>query len=1168
MKITNTPNHKIPFTKKNLAILIFVLSSFVHTKAQVIINEIMAYNTIGIINPDLGIRTDWIELYNTGTDPFDLTSCSLSDERDDLLKWNFPPGTVIDSGAFLVIWADNEEDILNGLHASFKLNVAGEKVYLSDQNGLVLDSLSYLRQYEMDSYGKNDTLGLVYFSNPTAGEHNDESSSYRLAVGISYNPPPGIYPDYQMVELSWGESNAVIHYTLDGSEPDENSDVYAGPIGIPGNTVIRTKIWADGYRPGWIETATYLVSDTFNLPVFSLVTDPVNLWDDVQGIYVAGTNGIIAYCSEEPRNWNQEWERPVSLEYYGKSGLRKLYTDGGVRIHGGCSRQSAMKSLAFFARNEYGNNELRYPFFREKNIDWFKDLIFRNSGNDFPYTMMRDGIIQAVAKSNMDIDKQAFEPVLVFLNGEYWGIHNLREDVNEHFFESNFDIPGDEIDILKTGNQVISGTAADFISLENYMGSHDLAVQENYNYVADRIDINEYINYQITEMFFANRDWPANNQKYWRHRTTDGKWRWIMFDMDFTWGLYDFNPAIDMFTFTTATDGPDWPNPPWATFFFRKLLENEGFRDQFIQKFMMHLNTTFQPENVIHVIDSMQGMIYDEFPAHIARWNEPWSMEQWNSNVEELRTFARLRPDYVWQTMRNYFSLGTEIYLSVDYPDTAGKIMVNEFIVPPGGMNGKYISGLPMDIQAFPAPGNKFVRWDVTPSDQIEETILPRQSVWKYSDTGIYPGAGWNSAGFDDSSWPEGQGELGYGDGLENTILYFGPDSNNKYITYYFRKEIEIENLPESSDQSIYLMRDDGAVIYINGKEVLRVNMPDGNISDETLAISYAGGGDESTYFEYHLDSLYLQTGTNIIAVEIHQSGVTSSDISFDMEITGSYFIIGEPVPYEGSHLSLTPTKGLTIHPVFSQSEEVPHIVINEFMATNQDAYEDEFGEDADWIELFNTEQFDVNISGFYVTDNLGEPFRWQIPDEFPEKTTIPAEGYIVLFADKDTLQGPLHLDIKLGAEGEEIGLSLINNNIFHWLDTISYGPQTTNVSYGRFPDGASDWEMMTKFTPGATNQLITTVPVISKQDFRLYVYPNPAGDIAWLHITGLAEESSGSFEVSLYDLTGRLILNETKLAGASEYSGSIDLSEIPPGFYILQVGNGIEQISTRLIRK
>ncbi len=1148
--------------------ILFILFLTDTARSQLAINEIVAYNVTGKINPDLYMRTDWIEIFNAGNDSLDLSLYSLSDNPENLDKWDFPAGTYIGPGSFLLVWADEADETPTGLHTSFKLNVSGETLFLTDGQGILIDSLSYPRQFADVSYGKTDTGSLVYFSYPTPGATNDMASSYRLATGIIYNPPPGIYQDYQMVELSWIDSNAIIRYTLDGSEPDENSDIYGGPIGVQNNAIIRTKIWADGYLPGWIETATYLINDTFNLPVFSLVTNPVNLWDSILGIYVEGTNGITGYCSEVPVNWNQDWERPVSLELLGKSGTRKLYADGGLKIHGGCSRMAPMKSLGYFSRNEYGSNELRYPFFREKeDVTWFKDLIFRNGGNDFWYTMMRDGIIQAVAKSNMDIDNQAYEPVIVFLNGEYWGIHTLREDVNEHYFESNYGIPSGEIDLLKTYNQVVSGTGIYFENLEIYMESHNLAIQSYYDYVADRIDIKEYINYQITEMFFANRDWPGNNQKYWRHRTTNGKWRWIMFDLDFTWGLYEFDPAFDMFTFCTATDGPGWPNPPSATFLFRKLLENKGFREQFIMTYMMHLNTTFQPANVIHFIDSMQADIYDEFPAHIARWEQPWSLDQWNTNVEELRNFARMRPDYVWNSLRNYFFLGPEISLSMSYPDTAGIVMMNDYILPPGRFEGRYISGIPLKLQAYPAANRKFVGWNINEYDEYSETILPGKSTWKYLDTGVYPGDGWNSSGFDDSGWKEGQGELGYGDGDETTTLDFGPDANNKYITYYFRKEIEIENKYPYTESLIRLMRDDGAVIYINGKEVLRVMMPEGDIGNETLAINSAGGSDESTYFEYNIDSLYLTTGTNIIAVEIHQSGATNSDISFDLELARSFSIVGDTVRFEDSEISLSPIHSLRIEPVFIKSDDIPDIVINEFMATNQDAYEDEFGEDADWIELFNREEFDVNIAGYYITDDLGEPFRWKIADGYAEKTTIPATGYIVLFADRDTLQGPMHCDIKLGAEGEEIGLSVTVNNEFHWIDTISYGPQTTNVSFGRYPDGAPELLMMPQFTPGSSN-VYSAIPVINKQEFRLYVYPNPAEDIAWIQITGLADRSSGKLEISLFDLTGRLILHEVILADNNEYSGSFDLSQIPQGFYILKVRNGTDQLSTRLIKK
>jgi len=236
-------------------------------------------------------------------------------------------------------------------------------------------------------------------------------------------------------------------------------------------------------------------------------------------------------------------------------------------------------------------------------------------------------------------------------------------------------------------------------------------------------------------------------------------------------------------------------------------------------------------------------------------------------------------------------------------------------------------------------------------------------------------------------------------------------------------------------------------------------------------------------------------------------------------------------------------------------------------MASNQDAYEDEYGEDADWIELLNLEQYDVNISGYYFTDNLGEPFKWQIPDGFPESTTIPAGGYLVLFADRDTLQGPLHLDFKLGAEGEEIGLSAIFNNVFHWIDTVIFGPQITNLSYGRHPDGASGWVLMTHYTPGTPN-LPTSVPIFTGPEFRVEIYPNPADDVAYLQITNLTEKPSADFVITLYDLAGRIIKTDELWIPGTRYSGSIDLSKVSQGFYILNVGNGVEQVSTRLIRK
>ncbi len=1153
--------------KRTVIYILFIFNFLASGKAQVFINEVMAFNTSTILNPQTGTYTDWIEIYNSGDITYDLTYCSLSDRFDNPGKWIFPSGTTIGPGKYLLIWADNPEHQIAGLHASFKLDVAGESLYLSNLGtGQMIDSIRFDRQFENVSFGNNNKSEHVYFSNPTPGNQNDHSSGYKLAFGIQFDPPPGLYPDAQNIALTWNGTGPTIRYTLDGSEPDENSEAYLGPIHVNNNTVIRTKIWAEGYEPSWIETGTYIIGQTFNLPVFSLVTDPPNLWDDYTGIYIEGLNGIPGYCNDQPMNFNQDWERPLSLEYFDLSGKRILQIDGGTKIFGGCSRGSPMKSLAFYLRKQYGANELRYPFFREKDIDWFKGLVFRNSGNDFQYTLMRDGIMQAVVKSQMDVDAQAFEPAHIFLNGEYWGIHNLREKLNEHYIYSNYGIPPEEIDFIKNRGQVFAGSYTNYNQLNNYLISHNLSVQENYDWVASKMDVDEYMNYLITEMFFGNDDWPGNNLRYWRPNTAEGKWRWILFDLDFGMGLYGFEPSQDMFTFSTAENGPDWPNPSWATLIIRRLFENEGFRNEFIRKYMMHLNTTFQQERIIQVIDSLYGMIAGDYPMHNNRWAEPWSLDQWEANIEQLRDFARMRPEFVWQNMRRFFSLGDVIMFNIENSDADGTVKVNGFEIPADGFSGRFFKGFPLELEALPATGNTFSMWEMSTGNLHQENLLPANSNWKYFDKGYSPGASWNLPGFDDTSWDEGKGELGYGDVGETTILNYGPDPENKYITYYFRSEFELTDISNFTGFTINLMRDDGAVIYVNGEEVLRSNMPSGDIGYDTYAVTFIGGDDEITYFGFQLDELPVQNGANSIAVEIHQNGPNSSDISFDLELSGNYYAAGEITFLYDSHVAFEPTEGITIKPVFKTVDELPDLIINEFMADNQTAYQDESGEFEDWIEIFNAGQQVVNLAGFYFTDDLSDPFKYMIPDNFPDQTTIHPGEYLVLFADQDTLLGPLHLNFRLGTAGEEIGLSTIFQDEFTWVDSVLFGPQTTDQSYGRFPDGASDWNTMVQYTPGVSN-ILTTNLVNQIRDFQMEVYPNPAVDLVTIDIRNYSHNPDcNAFTLYLFDLTGRLILRQEMRNPYGDFTHTLDISQVPSGFYLLKAGNGNRGVIERLI--
>jgi hypothetical protein len=384
---------------------------------------------------------------------------------------------------------------------------------------------------------------------------------------------------------------------------------------------------------------------------------------------------------------------------------------------------------------------------------------------------------------------------------------------------------------------------------------------------------------------------------------------------------------------------------------------------------------------------------------------------------------------------------------------------------------------------------------------------------------------------------------------------------------YYFRHIVTLDSLIPFQEYELNLMCDDGAVIYINGEEVLRVNMPAGEIGYDTPAITYVGGTDESTYYIYHPENVRLNQGDNIIAVEVHQSGGTSSDISFDMDLSGKSTVMGEKVQYTGSPLNLTPGQGMDIKVVFEDLTSLPGLKINEFMASNQNAVVDEFGESADWIEIYNPGQDEVNIGGYYLTDDLNEPFKWQIPEGYATSTTIAAGGFIILYADEDTLQGPLHLGFRLDAAGEEIGLSTILNDVFCWIDTVSYNQQEINISCGRYPDGSPAWHLMTSYSPDAGN-IVTSVQIPVNKPFTVDAYPNPAEDILFLDISGLPSGSASRIDLRLYDVTGRVILSEEMVAVGSAAEGAIDLSGIPAGIYILKVTDGTHGQSVRLLRK
>ncbi len=611
-------------------------------------------------------------------------------------------------------------------HANFKLSSSGETVSLTHKNSVVADSITFEIIPGGHSFGrnKNSYENWVFFNKPTPGLLNQSSNLIDVVSSVvQFSITEMFLTTSQNLILSGAESGEEIRYTLDGVEPTISSSLYNNPIKIDKNINVRARIFKVNYVPGKITTRTYLFDTPPTLPVISVTTNPDNLWDNKTGIYVLGDD----YKEEIPNygaNFWEDWEKAASIEMIETDGSRLFSLNCGIKIFGGWSRAHDNKSLAIFFRNEYGDPKLKgVQLFESKPITKFKSLVLRNSGNDYGNTKMRDGMLTSLVR-NLDIDLQAYRPTILYLNGEYWGIINLREKINEDYLENNYDVKADKVDILQSNVSVVEGSNEHYLALLDFIENNDLSDDSNYEVVSQQMDISNFIDYQLSEIYFNNRDWPGNNIKYWRPQTDEGKWRWLMYDTDFGFGIWNApDYKKNTLAFATATDGSGWPNPPWSTFLFRKLLENETFKNRFINRYADVLNSTFLPDNVISHIDSLYQTIEPEMQRNYEKWLSP-NLNYWNQNIQNMIGFATNRPFYERLYIKQEFSIPEyhKVKISI-LPSVGGQVDLNTLAISKSGWQGEYFEGVPITLTANSYAGYKFKSWMIDNVEITDKTI-------------------------------------------------------------------------------------------------------------------------------------------------------------------------------------------------------------------------------------------------------------------------------------------------------------------------------------------------------------------------------------------------------------------------------------------------------------
>ncbi|HHT15416.1 MAG: lamin tail domain-containing protein [Christensenellales bacterium] len=651
---------------------------------QVYIWEAMSSNTAVELSPGEPF-CDWVELYNQGSEPVDLSNWGLSDNVKWPRKWQFPQGTVIRPGEFKVIRLNKSKEPgsdASMLQASYALKRAGgETVTLSFPDGRVIDKMPMPELPANISYGRTNTKnGFFYFNAATPGEDNATPfAGFAQTPVLSH--AGGLYKENILLEMSV-EDGSLIRYTLDGSTPTlENGQVYERPLEISSTMVVRARAFKAGLQGSATVTNTYVMKTYYTMPVVCLTTEPETLWSNVDGMYAAGEGVDLASYKNIPfRNPTPIYRqfgkihRPGYGEMFEEGKETAVFSQGiEFGLIGQYSLDMPQKSFKLKAKAPMGERYFNAKIFEDRPFTQYKKLVLRVSGNDCVWTRMVDGVQSRLVDQVPDttVIHQAWRPVIVYLNGQYWGHYNLRERVSRYFVAAHEGIPlekADDMEIIEGSSKTYYGTNKNYLEMIKRIRKSDPKNNpEDLQYILDNVDVDNLFDYLTYQIFFANTD--SGNIRF--YRVPGGKWRYIMFDMDY--GLFNSsnNGIRNMMNPKGHGANDDLDNSLWL-----KLLENEQMFDRFMTRFGQ-LFQFFTTERMLAQIDECYNILQPEMTMHFERWAEhnlknisfdqPQTVDgclrYWNERVDRLRNVAMKRPRYAWVQMKEWYKLSDEIMI-------------------------------------------------------------------------------------------------------------------------------------------------------------------------------------------------------------------------------------------------------------------------------------------------------------------------------------------------------------------------------------------------------------------------------------------------------------------------------------------------------------------------
>ncbi len=604
------------------------------------ISELMSSNSSYLSGP-YGNTTDWVELYNAGKETINLSDYCLTDSSN-LQKYPLPDKTLAPGKHVAILLSETGKRIKQGYSwLPFNLSSTGDRLYLT-KGDTVVDFVIIPELSSNEAWGRPSGKAVFdLLASPTPGASNSGAASISATPIASV--PQGAYDDVNSLTISF-DAPGDIYYTTDCTTPSRSSRRYTGPITISKTTVFRVVAYEEGASRSEIVNYTYLLNEGGTLSYVSVVTDPYNLWDYNYGIYATGPNASDVSPYQGANYW-KNWERSATVALFEEDGSLGFYEPCGLKIFGGYSRANGKKSLACMFRGKYGASNLQYPLYGDKGINVYQSFVLRAGGQEAYVTKCKDEVLTSLAGDYLGLPVQQYRPVTLYLNGEFWGIYFIREKVTDQYVAANFGVYAEDVTLSNWSG----GDCPQYVALQNYARNNDLSQQKHYDYILSQINEDNYIDYVITQMWIQNED--LGNVKFFR--TPDMKWHWVLFDTDLSF-LWVSKDSVQSNLVKTNIYSLDYTSKVLVV----KLLKNSEFRDKFIRRIAYQVNTVWNEEVVVERIDYFYELLKPNMEKELKRWGG--SMARWESNMENMRNFARKRNSYFIPDVQNFFDLSDQ----------------------------------------------------------------------------------------------------------------------------------------------------------------------------------------------------------------------------------------------------------------------------------------------------------------------------------------------------------------------------------------------------------------------------------------------------------------------------------------------------------------------------